>query len=215
MVAQVYDRQHAALMESMALYLHTDAMPASIMPSSAGPSSAGCTIRSVASSTEQSVYTPVLLDLTVPYQASSQLEGSAPHKAVRPHKGLQADKWLSVLDSITLPEEVSMEPAQAQAFPLDSYCQRRVPQPAKLLCAAQPCALSNIVPHWTAATDPRWYTSQHLERELADSAKWQPSSRSARCAFKCIMGVTRTGGCVLEWSCGMPEQEQVCCRRSC
>ena len=41
-VAQVYDWQHAALMERRALCLHTDAVPASVMPSSAGPSSACC-----------------------------------------------------------------------------------------------------------------------------------------------------------------------------
>ena len=92
------------------------------------------------------MYTPLFLDLTVPHQASGQLKCSAPHKAVRPHKGLQADRWLSVLDSINLSEEVSMKLTQPQAFPLDSYRQRRVPQPAKLLCAAQPCALSSVMP---------------------------------------------------------------------
>ena len=95
----------------------------------------------------------VFLDLTVPHQASGQLQSSAPHKAVCPHKGLQADSWLPMLDSITMPEEVSMKPAQPQAFPLHSYRKRGVPQPAKLLCAAQPCALSNDVPYRIAVTN--------------------------------------------------------------
>lgn len=152
MVAQVYDWEHAALMESMALCLHTDATAASVMPLSAGLSSASC--RSSKHGFEYVMrIVCVSLDLTVPHQASSQLEGSAPHKTVRPQKGLQADSWLPVLDSIILPEEVSMKPAQPQPFPPHSYRKRRVPQPAKLLCAALPCALSNSVPHWIAVTN--------------------------------------------------------------
>ena len=86
-----------------------------------------------------------------------------------------------------------MEPLQPQAFPIDSQRQRRVPQLATLLCAVQPSALS---------------TFMQSECELAHAAVPQRLEKSAVCASMHVMGV-------LEQSCGMPEQEQVCCWRPC
>ena len=56
---------------------------------------------------------------------------------MRPDEGILADFRLLCSAVAMLPEEVSVQAHQPQAFPLHSQRQRRIPKLAQLLCAAQ------------------------------------------------------------------------------
>ena len=77
----------------------------------------------------------------------SELQSPTANQAVRPDEGLQADLGLLCSVSALLPEQVGVQARQPQALPPHSQRQRRVPQLAQLLCAAQSASLKGQSGH--------------------------------------------------------------------